>query len=97
MPALSGEQGGPEIERRLQRLEDRFTPPWHVQLRTMAAQAAEEGGLDPELVFHEAMDVLRQIGERQLSVHDLPVAEGLSADELTRMTWQLRAYWQEIT
>jgi hypothetical protein len=84
------------MDRRLQRLEDAFCPPWQVQLRAMATQAAEQHGLDPELVLGEAMVVLRQIGERQLSVHDLAVAEGLSADELARMTRQLRAYWQEI-
>jgi hypothetical protein len=62
----------------------------------MATQAAEQRGLDPELVFDEAMVVLRQIGDRQLSVHDLAAAEGLSPDELTRMARQLRAYWQEV-
>jgi hypothetical protein len=87
---------GLNMERRVQRLETAFCPPWEDQLRTLATQAAEQHGLDPELVFQEAMVVLREIGERRLSVHDLAVAEGLSPDDLTRMTRQLRAYWQEI-
>jgi len=84
------------MERRVRRLEAAFCPPWRDQLRAMATHAAEQRGLDPELVWREALSVLQQIGERQLSVHDLAGAEGLSAAELTRMTRQFRVYWQEV-
>ncbi len=84
------------MERRLRRIENAFCPPGHVQLRAMATHAAEQCGLDPELLFHESLAVLRQIRERRLSLHDLATQEGINPDELTQMTHELRAYWREI-
>jgi hypothetical protein len=84
------------VERRLRQLEDAFCPPGHAQLRSTASHVAEQRGLDSELVFHEAMVVLQQIGERRLSLHDLAPQEDISPDELTRMTHELRAYWQRV-
>jgi hypothetical protein len=87
---------GLNMERRVRRLEAAFCPPWRDQLRTMATQVAQQHGLDPELVLNEAMVVLRQIGERQLSVHDPASAESYSPDDLARMTQDLRSLWGRV-
>jgi hypothetical protein len=82
------------MERRLHRLEEAFRP--HDHLRLMCTHVADQRGLDPEELYLEAVSVLRQIGERRLTLDDLGTHEGISPDELTRMTQELRTYWRGV-
>jgi hypothetical protein len=64
------------VDRRLRRLEAASFP---ALLRQLATRAAEEAGLDPELVLVEAERILADV-ERGCTLGELVAADGVDPD-----------------